>query len=30
MADRVVWMRSGAIARQKRVAKPMEAQDLQW
>lgn len=30
MADRVVWLHSGTIARQQRVAAPVEAEDLQW
>ena len=30
MADRVVWLHSGTIARQERVAAPAEAQDLEW
>jgi putative ABC transport system ATP-binding protein len=30
MADRVVWLHSGAISRHERVAAPVEAQDLQW
>lgn len=30
IADRVVWLRSGRIARQERVAAPVPAQDLDW
>jgi putative ABC transport system ATP-binding protein len=30
MADRVVWLHSGTIARQERVAAPTRAQDLDW
>ena len=30
MADRVVWLHCGTIARQERVAAPAEAQDLEW
>jgi putative ABC transport system ATP-binding protein len=30
IADRVVWLHSGTIARQERVAAPVQAQDLDW
>ncbi len=30
MADRVVWLHSGSIARDERVDHPMEAEDLEW
>ncbi|MVU82376.1 ATP-binding cassette domain-containing protein [Nocardia sp. ET3-3] len=30
MADRVVWLRSGAISRSQSVAHPVEASELQW
>ena len=30
MADRVVWLHSGTVARQERVAAPAQAQDLDW
>ncbi len=30
IADRVVWLRSGRVARQERVAAPVPAQDLDW
>lgn len=30
MADRVVWLHSGTVARQEQVAAPAEAQDLEW
>ncbi|MGV9664783.1 ABC transporter ATP-binding protein [Nocardia niigatensis] len=30
MADRVVWLRSGAISRSEKVAHPVEASELQW
>jgi len=30
MADRVVWLHSGTIARQQQVAEPLEARDLDW
>jgi putative ABC transport system ATP-binding protein len=30
MADRVVWLHSGTVARQQRVAAPARAQDLDW
>ncbi|MGZ5362692.1 MAG: ABC transporter ATP-binding protein [Mycobacterium sp.] len=30
MADRVVWLHSGTVARQEQVEAPVEAQDLEW
>jgi putative ABC transport system ATP-binding protein len=30
IADRVVWLHSGTVARQERVAAPAQAQDLDW
>ncbi|MFC4913053.1 ABC transporter ATP-binding protein [Actinomadura gamaensis] len=30
MADRVVWLRSGTISREERVAAPLKAEDLRW
>jgi putative ABC transport system ATP-binding protein len=30
MADRVVWLHCGTVARQERVAAPVQAQDLDW
>ncbi|MCV7153770.1 ABC transporter ATP-binding protein [Mycolicibacterium pyrenivorans] len=30
MADRVVWLHSGAVTRQERVEAPVEARDLEW
>jgi putative ABC transport system ATP-binding protein len=30
IADRVVWLHSGTVARQERVAAPVQAQDLDW
>ena len=30
MADRVVWLHSGTVARQERVAAPAQARDLDW
>ena len=30
IADRVVWLHSGTVARQERVAAPVDAQDLEW
>jgi putative ABC transport system ATP-binding protein len=30
MADRVVWLQSGTIARQQQVTAPLEARDLDW
>jgi len=30
MADRVVWLHSGAVDRQQQVATPVDARDLQW
>ena len=30
MADRVVWLHSGTVARQQQVAAPAQAQDLDW
>jgi putative ABC transport system ATP-binding protein len=30
IADRVVWLHSGTVARHERVAAPVEAQDLDW
>ena len=30
IADRVVWLHSGTISRQERVAAPVQAQDLDW
>jgi len=30
MADRVVWLHSGTVSRQEKVASPVEAADLWW
>lgn len=30
MADRVVWLHSGTIAREQRVERPLEAEELEW
>ena len=30
MADRVVWLHSGSVARQQQVAAPVDAQALEW
>ena len=30
IADRVVWLHSGTISRQERVAAPVQAHDLDW